>query len=372
MFHADKPLLLKRWAARVAMCAGFAAAWPAAHADTVELTPGRIVFFDWGSFPPNALILDEALLRWDLSNGQNPADWESFSAGRRLSSVGGAVVALNVMKASVEPTGLAQVNQSLWTVGINGRQSQTRALIGVQAPVQELAFDRLADNKSLLSVKSMGGLSLTSPEDLPRGALGGTLTIENLRVDMRNATIHGRVSGKSLDSPDASVFEDMALFTFGGSSGVKGFVDTFDAATVWGLGWQAGSATTPDLGRLAKDGWQVEATTATTIAAKGELELSDLRLTDEGFQVFVDSLGLIEGGAGYNVLAGVNALPRAWGSMHMGLAVRLTNNYTFSPSQPFDLPPVRLVPEPSSYALMGLGLVGLVWVRRRQRLVGIR
>lgn len=360
MTRADKPRRPQRWAARLALCAGLAAAWPAAHAYTVGLTPGTSAGLNTQGWPASVVVLDEAALRWDFSNGNDTTK-----------DVGGFVGGLNVLRATLEPAGGALVDSTVVDIVKNPLVKRTtRAFVNVQAPVQQLSLDLTGDN-TLVSFQSAGGVSLASPylQDL---AGGGALAIENLRVDMRQGLIYGKVSGKSASSAEVVVDENLALFSFGAASGAKGFGDANYAASVWGLGGQGGSAIAPDLARLAADGWQVEATTATTIAAKGQLALSAVRMTDNGFQVFANHLGLIEGYTGYTTLAGINQTTEGLGTMQVGLAVRLRDNLALNQPQVFDLPPVRLVPEPSTYALMGLGLMGLTWARRRQRQAVIR
>jgi hypothetical protein len=80
--------------------------------------------------------------------------------------------------------------------------------------------------------------------------------------------------------------------------------------------------------------------------------LSGLKVTQAGFDFFINALGIPAGGTAYNTLAAVNNTAEGWGSL------KSTINFTAREVLP--------VPEPSTYALMGLGLVGISLVARRR------
>ena len=82
-----------------------------------------------------------------------------------------------------------------------------------------------------------------------------------------------------------------------------------------------------------------------TITVKNTL--SNLSITEGAFGLFIQSLGILEGG--YGVLQSI----ADYGTIESSITVTAAK-----------VTPV--VPEPSTYALMGLGLVGISLVARRR------
>jgi hypothetical protein len=109
-----------------------------------------------------------------------------------------------------------------------------------------------------------------------------------------------------------------------------------------------------DFSKVQADGYKLLNTSPTgdprfDIIISAENTLSGLKVTDAGFAFFANALGLKAGSTGYTTLAGVNSQSDGWGS--------ITSTMMFSPP----------VPEPSTYALMGLGLAGITLVARRRQ-----
>lgn len=100
--------------------------------------------------------------------------------------------------------------------------------------------------------------------------------------------------------------------------------------------------------------------TAFQMVARADLNLTGLTLTAEGAQLLTNSLGLQTSGAA--AMNQVNTWDESkWGDLRVGVFLRTGElTQTSWPALPAS------IPEPSTYALMGLGLVGVMLARRRQ------
>jgi PEP-CTERM motif len=269
----------------------------------------------------------------------------------KLNSVGGLVGALNVGKTVVTGVDGAVVTQSNLPVGATNRS--TRAIVNIGANVTGLVADTSTGVFSI--VNTIGGANQTSP--WIDGVLdGGTVTVKNLRVDLINKQVFADLIGRPLISYDdpTLVYGDEVVFS----------------GALWNIGSISGPTSLPPSELLAAADGNTSALTArgyvinsvNDIVVNGVTVkdynvtatnlLSKLTVTDDGFAAFAKTLGLVEGSTGYTTLAGVNGGATGWGTLKSAI--------TFSAHE------VPAVPEPSTYAMMAIGLVGLGFAARRR------
>ena len=191
-----------------------------------------------------------------------------------------------------------------------------RTRIEASAPVKSLSGTFDGTTVSIESVGTAGGATQLLPDATAPNATdastGGFVTITNLRVDLVNLDIYATLIGGN----GVGTVNDLKL-------------------------WKVNSLTGP-----------------TTFAAvegstTSENVLSGLTIYDDAYALFVRAAGLTEFGSG--VLASVNDQienPEGYGTIRSTITVTASR--------------AAVVPEPSTYALMGLGLVGLGFVARRK------
>lgn len=155
----------------------------------------------------------------------------------------------------------------------------------------------------IFGVGTSGGLIMTAPA-LKSVSSGGSLTVTDLRADLSAQTIYATVTGAN----GVGTLNNMALWHFNGLS----------------------SGTSP-----------VSAT------------ITGLSITLQGFDAFTKSLGLLS--LGKAALMGVTDFGTITSTM-----------YPLLIDAPGPAWHITSVPEPSTYALMGLGLAGLVVAKRRR------
>lgn len=270
----------------------------------------------------------------------------------KLTSVGGLVGALNVGKTAVVGVDGAQVTETTLPVGPVNRQ--TRALVSIGAQVTGLVADTSTGVFS--TVNTIGGASQTSPFILDV-LDGGTVTVKNLRVDLIGKQVFADMIGRPLITYDADL------------PPVYGDEVTFSGA-LWNIGAISGPTSLPPVELLAAADGDTSLLTARgyTINSVQDIVvngvtvkdynvtatnlLSKLTVTEEGFAVFAATLGLVEGSTGFSTLANVNNGATGWGTLKSAI--------TFSAHE------VPAVPEPSTYALMAVGLVGIGFAARRR------
>lgn len=172
------------------------------------------------------------------------------------------------------------------------------------APINSLTWDN--STNQLLRFGTTGGVTLTVPQRTAVSS-GGSLTVTDLDADLSTKTVYATIIGTN----GVGTISHLALWTFSGIGG------------------------------------------STSLSASN-LTLTNLAITIQGFNAFRQSLGLLT--LGKAALAAVT---------DYGTLSALVNS-------PLDLgapPPwyVSSLPEPSTYAFMGLGLVGIVLSTRRAR-----
>jgi hypothetical protein len=324
---------LKMLSAAAALVAG-----STAYAATVTLTPGAfgVINDPAGSGRSASLMLIQGAGELEFSNGTGVV------GGLPVDTVGGLVGALNVAAVVMKPLDGATLTE----VDTDIEGDVTRARVKVSATVTSLTAD--SQTGQFLSVGSKGGAQQIASRI--RGVLnGGEMNVSNLRFDLVNKTVIADVAGTPLvynattkvwAPGTATSQKDLALWAITSIAGPT-------QMSVENLMKAEGG----DFSGLARDGYQLLAPTAERpyYAIGATNVLGGLRVTDAGFAFFANALGLKAGSTGYNTLAGVNSQPDGWGS--------ITSNMVFTTS----------IPEPATYALMGLGLVGITLVARRQK-----
>ncbi len=176
------------------------------------------------------------------------------------------------------------------------------------APISTITYDNVSN--ALLGMGSVGGVTLTAPV-LKSVSSGGQLTVTDLNADLSTHTVYAKVIGGN----NVGTLDHLALWHFSGVTG-----------------------------------------STSVLVSSLSTTLTGLSLTTEGFNAFSQSLGLLN--LGKSALLGVTD----FGTITATTVHMLMDGDNMTP------PPwyVGQVPEPSTYALMGLGLAGLVMARRRQ------
>jgi hypothetical protein len=246
----------------------------------------------------------------------------------------------------------------------NGDGTSQQVPGAVTSQIASLTLDPSTGKVS--SVNLSGAFSLVAP--FAKGITrGGVATVSNLRFDLDNKRVIANLDGVSAATstvPSKSFsLQDATLFTFGALSGptvypIESWLNrdeckTFNDSTCFNNRLQ-----------LEKAGYTVDSQTfegralnvpllngtqawgpTTGYYVNGELKLSGLALTPEAQGFLADSLGL----------GSTGLLPLKSAATDVG-SVTLQTHYLFG-----------AVPEPETYALMGLGLCLMAVAARRQQ-----
>ncbi len=195
------------------------------------------------------------------------------------------------------------------TTTVNGKTT-SYVTYDITAPIQSLTFDTATGNKITEAV-SVGGATQAMAQNDTIAAVGGNAQVGDLDVKFNadgSAAIYGKIVGAALDGTAVNFNGLLFNVTAANISGATAFPGT------------AGTYTTT---------------------------LNSLAITTDGFNALATVFGLDPTGLGYTSLQSA--------ASNFGV---LTSTITATA--------VAAVPEPSTYALMGLGLVGMGLVSRRR------
>jgi len=181
------------------------------------------------------------------------------------------------------------------------------------APITALTIE--STTGQVLSAQTTGGLTQTAPV-LKSVSSGGSLTVTDLSVDLTNKRVYATLIGGN----GVGTLTNFYLFDIQGTP-------SYDSTGTL-LGYDASTA--------------IVGPTVVNGAGSYSNTFNGLTITTNGLTTFEKSLGLLT--LGKSALAGVD---------NFGT---ITSTIVATP----------VIPEPSTYALMGLGLVGMSLVARRR------
>jgi hypothetical protein len=259
----------------------------------------------------------------------NPAD---------SNSIGGLISALNAGNIAMVGTPGTTYTEGLSNDGSRASGTAAGKVTAVTANDQ---------TGQILSVLTPAGAIQTAP--VTSGiSTGGTASVGNLRIDLTNNTIYADLVGtnKATATKAATTVTLLgeALWTFASITGPTSIKPSSllaaDPAAAMTLDGYTNVQKFTDASGVYYTATANNAITGLSIVGGS---------TGTAFNFFANSLGLLKNGK--SALAGVSD----WGRLDSSLQISFGA-----------MAPVSTLPEPSTYALMGLGLVGLAAVARRR------
>lgn len=267
----------------------------------------------------------------------------TYASQQDLSNVGGGLGFLNA--AVVPLVGIEGATVvDLYREDDIGDQIRVDARLNILASQISIATEG-ASAGTTQDIATAGGLQLQGNVRRLAGYItGGVANISDIRVDLTHGHVIADINGTRtaigtrptlvVNSPNT------LLWTFDPVADVSGAARLNPASLL----------SEDPVASLRADGIAVQcdgpAPACFTYQLTSEFTLNNLAMTPTGVQRLSDSLGVYS--VGLRDMNAVNSSPGKWGSM------RITQVFSN-------------VPEPSTYALMGLGLVGIALASRRKK-----